>query len=67
MLIVRTPHGWERVPTDGRVPELRLGLKRLDERAPAILEYVPVPGTRQPHHRTEEFPFRAASIRSLRN
>ena len=29
MLIVRTPHGWERVPPDGRVPELRLGLKRL--------------------------------------
>ncbi|MFQ8890510.1 MAG: hypothetical protein ACLR7Z_21200 [Bilophila wadsworthia] len=26
------------------VPALRLGLKRLDERAPPILEYVPVPG-----------------------
>lgn len=23
------PYGWERVPPDGRVPELRLGLKRL--------------------------------------
>lgn len=49
------------------VPALCLGLKRFDERAPPILEYVPVPGPRQPHHRTEEFPFRAASIRSLRN
>ena len=49
------------------VPALRLSLKRLDERAPPILEYVPVPGPRQPHHRAEEFPLRAASIRSLRN
>ena len=49
------------------VPALCLGLKRFDERAPPLLEYVPVPGPRQPHHRTEEFPFRAASIRSLRN
>ena len=23
------PYGWERVPPDGRVPELRLGLNRL--------------------------------------